>query len=96
LSGVIITRLAAAKDASRSNVEPSASMITARCTSVSSTFSACATSCTSRGAKGAEPLCTDRTSGVPAPVWAYVVVMHGITRLMCETFPLSVNSELSR
>jgi hypothetical protein len=90
----MITRLAFANDQRRSKVQPSASMTTARSTSVSSAASACATSSTSRGANGAEPLWTDNTNGVPAPVWAYVVVIQGITRLRCETLPLIVNSEL--
>ena len=90
----MITRLAFANDSSRSNVQPSASITTARRTSVSRTASAWSTNSTSRGASGAEPLCTDNTSGVPAPVCAYVVVMHGITRLRRATFPLCVNSEL--
>lgn len=75
-------------------MQPSESITTARRTSVSSTVSAWSTSSTSRGASGAAPLCTESTSGVPAPVCAYVVVMHGITRLRCVTFPLCVNSEL--
>src|SRR5512140_1096095 len=88
------TRLAFANDASKSNVQPSASITTARRTSVSNTVSARSTKSTSLGASGAEPLCTDSTSGVPAPVCAYVVVIHGITRLICETFPLCVNREV--
>ena len=35
----------------------------------------------------------EATSGVPAPVWIYVSVMAGITRLRRDTFPLCVKSD---